>query len=165
MDDGRAPAPVIADPEYRAALVAAAERLLADRTARYPALIETGRIDPGAAHAGLRTAAALAEQWRWIADPARAPLPPFCLIAGGHFGVPAGAIAADLRDAAARARLLADRSPDDADRANLAACYEALAAEQHADVVARVAWYRETNRTLHARAAADRAGEASCKAA
>lgn len=122
--------PPFTAPEHREACLDAALHLLREREERYPALIEKGRLSREDAVEGLERARCAVAQWRWIADPACPPLPPFDMATAGHFGMPERALTAELHRAATRARELADRTPADKRLARRADLYAALAWHQ-----------------------------------
>ncbi|HEU0045106.1 hypothetical protein [Sphingomonas sp.] len=113
-----------ARPEVFDYLLDAARRLLAEREARYPAMIEAGKLAVADATRKLELARCLVAQWRWAADPARATLGEWR--EPGHFNAWAHELAAEIADAATRARALADRDPTPL-RREVADMYEALA--------------------------------------
>ncbi len=103
--------------------------LLAQREARYPALVVEGKMDAADAECGLARMRALADQWRWATDKAEPPLPAGDELA--PFGADILALAAETRTIAERARQLAGRTPDDADAAETADLCEVIAWWQH----------------------------------
>lgn len=108
-------------------LAAVALRLLRDREAAYPARIEAGTMTQAVADESLATARAIVALWRWVLDPT-CPAEPVWDDATGHFGVHAGFMLAQLRQAAEHYRRRADVAPGDALARELADCCEELVA-------------------------------------
>ncbi len=103
-------------------------QLLAQREARYPALVADGKMTALEAERGLEAMRALDAQWRWAVDPAEPPLDGNSF---SPFGADVLALAAETRTIAERARQLAARTPDDADAAETAELCEVIAWWQH----------------------------------
>lgn len=131
-------------------LAHAARRLLREREERYPAAIDSGAITAADAARKLHLARCIADQWHWIDDRSDPAEPEFDFAIGGSFGAMNHEMAAELDEAAARARALAKAAPDDWEKRELADLYEALAWHQRpshgrtgeARVVAAVAAWR-----------------------
>jgi hypothetical protein len=152
-------APPYTDIVDRPLCLAAAEHLLAEREARYPALIEAGRISAAHAVLHLERARAIVAQWRWICDPATPPLPAHDPAKAGAWGPWPQEIAGELAEAAARAATIAERAPDHAGLRQLAELYAALAWYERPDdgswpIVTRVAQARRATAEWRAIAAA-----------
>lgn len=122
--------PRYTSPEHRPLCLDAARHLLAEREARYPGLVEAGKLAATDAAEGLEHARCLVAQWVWITDPASPPLPRFDFTTAGHFGCPERALIAELDRAATIAARRADQAPGDAARRRLADLYAALAWHQ-----------------------------------
>lgn len=103
----------------------AARHLLLERERRYPAAIEAGKITPEVAAYSIGLARCVDREWQWVIDPTAPPAPAFDHHRG-EFGAHNHLLAAELRASAERARALADRAPDDARAAVIAALYAAL---------------------------------------
>ncbi|WP_242095451.1 hypothetical protein [Sphingomonas sp. CROZ-RG-20F-R02-07] len=104
---------------------AATVHLLREREARYPALVNAGKVTAEDAATRLELALAIVAQWRWVVDPAAPVLPAFG--ERGYFGAHGFEMRDELATAARRQRAVADRNPDNADAAELADLYEAVA--------------------------------------
>lgn len=114
----------------RACAAAKVEQLLAEREARYPALVEAGKLSEEDAANGLILLRALAAQWRWAIETAQPALPIEPL---SPFGASVVDLAAETRRIAERARAMADRSPGDDRAAETADLCEVIAWWQHID--------------------------------
>lgn len=122
--------PRYAASDHRELCLAAARHLLAEREARLPGLVERGKITAAESARRQELARCLVAQWRWVVDPASPPQPAFDEATLSRFGAPDWELVADLREAAARARTIAQRGtarPGDVDPHQLADLYEALA--------------------------------------
>lgn len=102
-------------------LAGAAAHLLAERVAKYPAMIAAGKMTQADADTGIRTMRAVAELWRARVD--RTPEPDRCACCGG-------ASYREQRDtliaAGARTAQIAENAPNDAQKADRAAAVAAL---------------------------------------
>ncbi|WP_332793190.1 hypothetical protein [Sphingomonas sp. RB3P16] len=98
-----------------------AERLLAERVAKYPAMVAAGRMSQANADTGIRTMRGVADHWRAMVD--GTPAPERCACCGG-------ASYREQRDtliaASARTAQIAANAPDDARKADRAAAVAAL---------------------------------------
>jgi hypothetical protein len=102
--------PRLAAYHLRECCAAAATRILREREARYPGLIEAGKLTAAGAAASLELARVIVAQWTWAMDPAGAIDPPWDAALGIHgFGAYNHDLVAELAGAARRARSIADR--------------------------------------------------------
>ena len=153
------------DPEVRAAMLALAQQLLADRKAHRARLADKGKPISLVAETSIRLAGALVDQWRWATDPTRGGLPDPDWPTGWW-----GAWPHELTDytahAADRARQRA--SSGDAADVELAERLEVLAWYQHRDAsrLARIVNMVDLDRCYAARrAAVDAAGRIAARQA
>ncbi|MDE0878541.1 MAG: hypothetical protein OSB00_07730 [Sphingomonas bacterium] len=116
--------------DVRDYLADAAVHLLRQRQASYPALIARDRMTSDEAARKCALASAVADQWRWVIDPARPPLPEWN-DATGRFGAHDWDLHDEMVAAAKRARDIARRhpagQPGEWEARELADLYEALA--------------------------------------
>ena len=119
-------APRLAWPKHRAWCADAAVHLLRTRERRYPALVGAGKLTPADAANGLELMRCIVAQWRWAVDPA-APLAPAWDDQTDLFGAYNHLLAAEMAEAARRARQLADRQPANEQASQLADLCDALA--------------------------------------
>lgn len=140
-------------------LAAAARRVLAQREAGDAAWVEKGRLTHAEAADRLRIARALVALW----DSVVAREPPYDIETAwiesrGAEGCYPHELRTDLTAAADRARLIAERSPDDPDAANFAEAVAALA--WHArppDHISNIVDVAHVNATFRLRQSSNRA--------
>ena len=141
--------PRLATAEHRTACLRAVEKLLRDREAAYPALIERERMTAADAASKLELARVLLAQWRWVIDgAAEVPWDEARGIAG--WGAYDFELAAELRGACERADAVATRQGSKSDRLYADLC-EALhwwqLSDQGLSGVARIVSYTIACRT------------------
>lgn len=89
----------------------AAIRILHEREARYPSLIEAGKLKAADAAASLELARVIVAQWTWVMDSAGAVDPPWDDVRGVYgWGAYNHDLTAELEGAARRAKKIADRT-------------------------------------------------------
>lgn len=140
-------------------LAAAARRVLAQREAGDAAWVEKGRLTQAEAAARLRIARALVALW----DSIVAGEPPYdaetaWIESRGAEGCYPHELRTDLAAAADRARLLAERNPEEPDAARFAEAVAALAWHARpADQISSIIDVAHVNAAARQRGAADRA--------
>ncbi len=140
--------PRLAAYHLREVCAAGAVQLLREREARYPALIEAGRLKAADATASLERARIIAAQWKWAIDPAGTIDPPWDDVRGVYgWGAYNHDLVAELRGAADRARAIADRTGTQA-------------AIEFADICAALLWWQDRDPgTYEARIVRDTGGD------
>ncbi len=123
--------PRLAAYHLRECCAAAATRILREREARYPALIEDGKLKAADAAASLEFARVIVAQWKWAMDPAGPIDPPWDAERGVYgWGAYNHELVAELTGAARRAQGIADRT-------------RTQAAVDFADLCAALLWWQD----------------------
>lgn len=125
--------PHLAAYHLRECCAAAATRILREREARYPALIEADKLKAADAATGLERARVIVAQWKWAMDPSGAIDPPWDAERGVYgWGAYNHELVAELAGAERRAQAIANRAPTQ-QAIDVADLYAALHWWQHPD--------------------------------